>query len=272
MPRIAMGLHYDGSFFHGWQIQPNCLTVQEVLEKALSDFCQRSVRVVVAGRTDAGVHALGQVIHFDTHLNRSNFSWVRGVNAFLPSSVAVQWAEVVPFEFHARFSAVQRTYDYVVVSNAVRPALLHGKVGWLHESLDIKSMQEAAKFLLGYQDFSSFRSSDCQAKSPCKLMSCVDIVQDSLVVRFRFIANAFLHHMIRNIVGCLLVIGRRKKSPLWLKQVIEARNRAIAAPTFPPDGLYLSSIKYDQKFFFINEVIEKGRIFSEMVLPFRVSL
>lgn len=272
MPRIAIGLHYEGSSFHGWQIQPGYLTVQEVLEKALSNFCKMNVRVIVAGRTDAGVHALGQVVHFDTSLQRSKFSWVRGINTFLPKTVAVQWAEIVPDDFHARFSAVQRTYDYILISTSVRSPLLNKRVGWLHTNLDIDAMREASDFLLGKQDFSSFRSSDCQAKSPCKVMYRVDVARNEQAFRFRFVANAFLHHMVRNMVGCLLAVGRKNKPPLWLKKVIDGRDRTKAAPTFSAEGLYLSEVKYDEKFSFLNELITKNSNFSEMLLPLRVPM
>lgn len=272
MPRIAMGIHYDGTMFHGWQIQPCCVTVQEVLEKALANFCQRNVRIVAAGRTDTGVHALGQVIHFDTTLQRSNFSWLRGINAFLPKTVSVQWVEVVPDDFHARFHAIERTYDYILICTAVRPSLFHQKVGWLCAPLDIDAMIEASRFLIGYQDFSAFRSSACQSKSPYKIMYHVHLARDREVIRFRFVANSFLHHMIRNIIGCLLVIGRRQQSSVWLKRVIESRDRKIAAPTFLPDGLYLSAVKYNEKFSFLNHVIAKNTSYSESYLPFRVSL
>ncbi|SDV47672.1 tRNA pseudouridine(38-40) synthase TruA [Chitinasiproducens palmae] len=246
--RIALGVQYDGAAFRGWQAQPGGGTVQDALEAALARFAAMPIRTVVAGRTDTGVHALGQVVHFETPLSRADFSWVRGLNTYLPRAIAVQWAAEVPADFHARFSACARTYDYVLQVSPVRPALLAGRVGWVHTPLSVAAMREAAVHLLGTQDFSSFRSSECQAKSPVKTMYRIDIVAHGEFVRFRFCASAFLHHMVRNLVGCLVAVGRGRAEPAWLAQVVAARDRGVAAPTFMPDGLYLSEVGYPSRF------------------------
>jgi len=246
--RIAAGVEYDGSRFHGWQCQPNRATVQGAVEAALSVFAQEPIKVTTAGRTDTGVHALNQVIHFDSTAKRSDFSWVRGVNAHLPPGVAIQWAKPVPDTFNARFSAFERSYDYVILQQAVKPTLLAARVGWVHTPLDIAAMQNAAARLLGQHDFSSFRSSECQAKSPVKMMKQVDVVQNGAFIHFRFTASAFLHHMVRNLVGSLIAVGRGRYPPEWIDSLLLARDRRLAAPTFMPDGLYLTRVGYPVAF------------------------
>ncbi|KKB64102.1 tRNA pseudouridine synthase A [Robbsia andropogonis] len=248
MVRIAAGVEYDGSRFHGWQSQPNRETVQGAVEAALSTFTQAPVKVTTAGRTDTGVHALNQVIHFDSAARRSDFSWVRGVNAHLPPGVAIQWAKPVPETFNARFSAFERSYDYVIFQHAVKPTLLAGRVGWVHTPLDVAAMRAAATRLLGEHDFSSFRSSECQAKSPIKTMKQADVVQHGDFIHFRFTASAFLHHMVRNLVGSLVAIGRGRYAPEWVDELLVVRNRQCAAPTFMPDGLYLTRVGYPAEF------------------------
>lgn len=248
MRRIALGVQYDGGAFRGWQSQPGGGTVQDALEAALAAFCTQAVKTTVAGRTDAGVHALNQIVHFDTPFARADFSWVRGVNAFLPDSVAVQWACEVEPTFHARFGAFARTYDYILLSRPVRPALLAGRVGWVHTPLDVAAMRAAAELLHGVHDFSAFRSSECQARSPVKHMYRIDLAQHGDFIRFRFCANAFLHHMVRNLVGSLAAIGRGRQDAGWLAAVLAGRDRRAAAPTFMPDGLYLSQIAYPDAF------------------------
>ncbi|HUX91102.1 MAG TPA: tRNA pseudouridine(38-40) synthase TruA [Gallionellaceae bacterium] len=245
--RIALGLEYDGSPYCGWQSQPDGSTVQDVLQLALSQIAGESIGVIAAGRTDTGVHALEQVIHFDTQTSRPLTAWVRGVNALLPSSVAVLWAHAVDDEFHARFSAQARSYRYQLFCRPVRSALQHGKVGWFHQPLDVDKMREAAQLLLGEHDFSAFRASACQAKSPVKTLSQMDIQQQGGLISMNLTANAFLHHMVRNIVGCLVYVGKGKHPPLWMREVLEGRERSQAAPTFAPDGLYLRRITYDPK-------------------------
>jgi tRNA pseudouridine38-40 synthase len=246
--RIAAGVEYDGSRFNGWQCQPNRPTVQGAVEAALSLFTLQPVKVTTAGRTDTGVHALNQVIHFDSSAKRSDFSWVRGVNAHLPPGVAIQWAKPVPDSFNARFSAFERSYDYVIFQHPVKPTLLAARVGWVHTPLDIAAMRDAAARLLGEHDFSSFRSSECQAKSPVKMMKQVDVVQNGPFIHFRFTASAFLHHMVRNLVGSLIAVGRGRYPPEWIDTLLLARDRKLAAPTFMPDGLYLTRVGYPAEF------------------------
>ena len=245
--RIALGVEYDGSQFHGWQSQPDGHTVQDALQAALSGIAGEPVAVIAAGRTDTGVHALEQVVHFDTSIERPLSAWVRGVNALLPKSVAVLWAHAVPEEFHARFSAQARSYQYVLINRPSRSAVHHGKVGWFHAPLDEAAMREAAQYLLGEHDFSAFRAAECQAKSPVKNLLQLDITRQGEMIFFDLTAGAFLHHMVRNIVGCLVYVGKGKHPPQWMQQVLDGRDRKLAAPTFAPDGLYLRRITYDAK-------------------------
>lgn len=245
--RVALGIEYDGSSYTGWQSQPDGNTVQDVLQLALSKISGEPVTVIAAGRTDTGVHALEQVVHFDTRAIRPLSAWVRGVNAMLPSSVAVLWAHPVDDEFHARFSACARSYSYYLYSRPVRSAVQHGKVGWYHQKLDVALMREAAAYLMGEHDFSAFRASECQAKSPIKTLLQLSVQQSGDMFAFDLTANAFLHHMVRNIIGCLVYVGNGKHPPQWLSQVLEGRERSLAAPTFSPAGLYLRRISYDEK-------------------------
>jgi tRNA pseudouridine38-40 synthase len=236
--RLALGISYSGQAYEGWQSQPSGRTVQDRLEAALGEFATQPISTVCAGRTDAGVHALMQVVHFDTSIHREEFSWVRGTNRFLPPDIAVQWAKPVPEAFHSRASAVARRYAYMVLESPVRPSVDAGRVGWVFRPLDAVAMQEAAALLIGQHDFSSFRAAACQARTPVKTMNRVAITRHGSYWRFEFEADAFLHHMIRNIMGCLLVIGQGQQPPQWMSQVIAARDRDAAAPTFAPDGLY----------------------------------
>lgn len=245
--RIALGVEYDGRPYCGWQSQAIDLTVQDTLQKALSRIADAPISVVAAGRTDAGVHALEQVVHFDTEAQRPLSAWVRGVNSELPDSIAVRWAHVVPDEFHARFSAQGRSYRYLLINRSVRSAVHAGRTGWFHLPLDIAAMQAAAAYLIGEHDFSAFRAAECQAKSPVKCMNSVEINREGEMLVFDFSANAFLHHMVRNLVGCLVYVGKGKYPPSWLAQVLAGRERRHAAPTFSPDGLYLRRIQYDEK-------------------------
>lgn len=245
--RIALGIEYDGSAYCGWQSQPDGCTVQDKLQFALSQIAGEVITVIAAGRTDTGVHAQEQVIHFDTTTVRPLTAWVRGTNALLPLGVAVLWAHAVDDEFHARFSAQARSYRYHLYCRPVRSALLHNKVGWFHQQLDIDAMREAAQYLLGEHDFSAFRAAACQAKSPIKTLIQLNIQQRDGLISLDLTANAFLHHMVRNIVGCLVYIGKGKHPPQWMKQVLDGRERSQAAPTFSPSGLYLHSVVYDAK-------------------------
>jgi tRNA pseudouridine38-40 synthase len=245
--RIALGVEYDGSSYNGWQSQPDGNTVQDTLQAALSQIASQPIAIIAAGRTDAGVHALEQVVHFDTQSNRPLTAWVRGVNALLPSNIAVLWAHPVPDEFHARFSAQARSYRYILYNRPMRSALRYGKVGWFYQPLDLAAMRLAAQYLLGEHDFSAFRAAECQAKSPVKTLTQLDIVQQGDSFIFELSANAFLHHQVRNFVGCLVYIGKGKHPPEWMQQVLQSRSRSQAAATFAPDGLYLKSVKYDLK-------------------------
>lgn len=245
--RIALGLEYDGNGFCGWQSQPAACGVQDALEAALAAIAGEAVGVVTAGRTDTGVHARGQVVHFDTTVQRPENAWVRGVNAFLPRGVAVNWARPVGEGFHARFSAMERRYSYVLLNRPARPGLLHGKVGWYHAPLDYQSMRAAAELLLGEHDFSAFRAAECQAKTPVKTLHQLDIRQSGEYFLFQLRANAFLHHMVRNLVGSLVYVGKGKYPPARLAEILESRDRRLAAPTFAPDGLYLTGVAYEEK-------------------------
>ena len=245
--RIALGLEYFGAPFTGWQSQADGRGVQDALERALSAIADARIGTVAAGRTDTGVHATLQVVHFDTDAQRPDTAWVRGVNSHLPADVAVQWAQPVSADFHARYAATARHYTYLLVPRATRPALLAGRVGWYHRPLDVGAMREAAAALAGTHDFSSFRAAECQAATPVRTLSPVAVVTDGDHVRFDFSANAFLHHMIRNIVGALVYVGAGKESVAWIADLIAARDRARAAPTFAADGLYLTGADYDAK-------------------------
>jgi tRNA pseudouridine38-40 synthase len=245
--KFAIGVSYCGAGLEGWQSQPSGNTVQDHLERALSEIGGQRIALTAAGRTDAGVHASAQVAHFETNVARPESAWVRGANSLLPSGIAIQWAAPVADDFHARYSAVSRTYLYVLYNHAVRPALLAGHVGWFHLPLDIEKMREGARCLVGEHDFSSFRSAECQAKSPVRVMHAAAIRASGAYVLFDFSANAFLHHMVRNLVGCLVYIGKGKHPSAWMSELIAARDRRLAAPTFAPDGLYLFEVRYDAR-------------------------
>jgi len=242
--RIALGISYNGQAYEGWQSQPSGRTVQDQLEAGLSRFAAQSVATVCAGRTDAGVHGLMQVVHFDTPVQREPFSWVRGTNTFLPRDIAVQWAQPVPDAFHSRACATARRYAYVLLESPVRPSVDTGRAGWVFRPLDGDAMREAAAALIGEHDFTSFRASGCQSRTPVKTLTRVDISRRGAYWRFEFEANAFLHHMIRNIMGCLLLVGQGLQPPGWMADVLGARSRDAAAPTFSPDGLYFMGPVY----------------------------
>lgn len=261
--RIALGLEYDGSGFCGWQSQAGGGGVQNVLESALSMIADEPTRVVCAGRTDAGVHALGQVVHFDTAAVRPDTAWVRGVNAHLPASVAVRWAQPVSTDFHARFSALGRRYRYLLLNRPERPGLLARRVGWFHRSLDAVVMSAAATMVLGEHDFSAFRSIECQAKSPIKILRRVDIVRYGDLIVFEFEASAFLHHMVRNLVGALVSVGRGAHPPEWLGAILAGRDRSRAAPTFEACGLYFAGVDYDP----VWHLLKVGAGETALILP-----
>lgn len=245
--RIALGISYRGSAYCGWQSQPNGRTVQDHLEQALSKFADRPLTTICAGRTDAGVHALNQVVHLDAGVDREAFSWVRGTNRYLPPDIAVQWCRPVGPDFHARNSARSRRYRYLLLESAVRPALEAGAVGWVFRPLDAVAMWQAAAALIGEHDFSSFRAADCQATSPVKTLHSIAIERRQAYWRFDFHGSAFLHHMVRNLMGCLIAVGSGRQRPLWMAEVLAARSREAAAPTFAADGLYFVGPQYDSR-------------------------
>lgn len=243
--RWALGVSYNGQAYQGWQSQPSGDTVQDRLEAALAQFAATPIRTLCAGRTDAGVHGLMQVVHFDTDIHREPFSWMRGTNRFLPPDIAVHWAQAVPDAFHARASARARRYAYMLLESPTRPGVEAGRVGWVFRPLNLEAMRAAAAHLLGEHDFSSFRAAGCQSHTPIKHMHRIDISRRGAYWRFEFEANAFLHHMIRNIMGCLIAVGQGNQPASWMQEVLAARRRDAAAPTFSPDGLYFLGPVYD---------------------------
>jgi len=247
--RMALGLEYDGAPFEGWQTQPHGRTVQDVFEAALHAFAGEPLATICAGRTDAGVHAGGQVVHFDTTRERDPQSWVRGVNRYLPPQVAVRWAAPVAQDFHARYGARVRHYEYWILNDPVRAPLLDRRAGWVFRPLEVSAMQAAAALVVGTHDFSSFRSAQCQAANPvrtlhrCEVQAC-----PGALVRVRVSANAFLHHMVRNLVGALVEVGTARRPVPWMGEVLAARDRARSAPTFDAAGLYFAGVEYDARF------------------------
>jgi tRNA pseudouridine38-40 synthase len=262
--RIALGVEYFGGAFEGWQIQPHGRTVQDALQAALAVIAQAPVEVVCAGRTDTGVHATSQVVHFDTSARRPLEAWVRGVNSHLPASVSVTWAVEVDEDFHARFSAVARHYRYVLLNRRIRPAIQAGRVGWTHGTLDAERMARAARVLIGEHDFTSFRAAGCQAHSPVRTMYGAAVQRQGDYILFDFHANAFLHHMIRNLVGALIQVGKGREPEDWLAHLLVVKDRRQAAPTFAPDGLYLCGVDYPAEKWLLPE---GGRIIALPQLP-----
>jgi tRNA pseudouridine38-40 synthase len=246
MPRLALGLQYDGASFSGWQTQPDGRSVQDAVERALEQFAGTPVPTICAGRTDAGVHATYQVVHLDTDLVRPLQSWVRGVNRFLPHAIAARWALEVPSTFHARYGALGRRYDYWILNDPVRAPLVHERAGWVFRPLDVAAMQRAADRLTGTHDFSSFRSAECQAKSPVRDVRQFTVARSGHLVHVRIVANAFLHHMVRNLVGTLVYVGTGRQPAAWATDVLAARDRSVAAPTLSAAGLYLTHVEYDR--------------------------
>lgn len=246
--RRGLALEYDGRGYCGFQSQPSGCGVQDALERALAAIAGEAVRVTPAGRTDAGVHATSQIVHFDAPVERPLTAWVRGVNAHLPASAAVLWCVAVSADFHARFAATSRHYTYLLLNRPERPGLLDGRVGWHHAPLDAGAMHEAAQALVGTHDFSSFRAAECQAKSPVKTVSQLRVSRRDAIVRFDVSADAFLHHMIRNIVGALVDVGARRRSRDWIGELLRAADRTRGAPTFAADGLYFTGADYDARF------------------------
>ncbi len=248
MARIAIGLEYQGSAYAGWQRQPGCRSIQEGLERALTQVADETVSVVCAGRTDAGVHARGQVAHFDTQARRALRAWVLGANAALPRDISLVWALPVPEHFHARYSAEARTYRYIILNRRARSGLLAQRVTWVHRRLDERAMAQAAAALVGEHDFSAFRAAECQSKSPIRRLESLRVSRRGDWLIIDATANAFLHHMVRNIAGLLMTVGRGDASPQWAAQVLAGRDRREAAPTASADGLYLWSVRYPRAF------------------------
>jgi len=247
--RIALSLEYDGSDFHGWQRQENAISIQETLENALKQVAsEEAIATVCAGRTDAGVHARCQVVHFDTQANRSERAWVYGANTVLPHSVRVLWAKPVPQSFDARRTALARHYRYIIYNHPLRPSLFRSNLSWYYKELDIELMQQAAEYWIGEHDFTSFRATSCQSRSPIRRVSKISVqaIQDFVIIDL--VANAFLHHMVRNMVGVLLKIGSREAPVSWAKKVLEAKDRREAGLCASPKGLYLMGVHYPAEF------------------------
>ncbi len=247
--RIVLGIAYEGTNYHGWQRQENNLpTIQGYLEAALSKVADEPISVVTAGRTDRGVHALGQVVHFDTTATRAERAWVLGTNAYLPASIRVHWAKPTEENFHARFSAFARSYHYIIYNQSTHSANFANKSGWYIKTLNEDQMQTAAAYLIGEHDFTSFRAGGCQAKSPVRLLHYLTIRREKKFIIIDIKANGFLHHMVRNIVGVLLPIGAGECSPEWMQQVLEARDRTQAGITAPAAGLYFERAYYPEHY------------------------
>jgi tRNA pseudouridine38-40 synthase len=262
--KIAVGIEYDGRAYAGWQTQNGLATIQGATEAALSAVADEPVSLVCAGRTDAGVHAVGQVAHFDTHAARSTRAWILGANTHLPPDVSLTWARPVPQHFHARYSAEARTYWYFVCNRATRSALMAGRATLIHRPLDPERMREAARALVGEHDFSAFRSSECQARSPVRRLTDIAVERHGDFLLLRVTANAFLHHMVRNIAGLLIAIGQGKAEPEWARTVLESRDRTRGAPTAPADGLYLWHVRYPSVFGLPNERVPASAIIPGM--------
>lgn len=250
--RIALVVEYDGSQYHGWQAQTGLHTIQQTLENALAQVADSPISVVCAGRTDTGVHATNQVVHFDTEKERTIRSWIHGGNTFLPKNICIKWGKQVTDEFHARYSAVARRYRYVIYNNSIRPSLLRSNVTWQYRQLDHKLMHKAAQSLLGEQDFTSFRSVECQSKTPMRTVHSIDVSRHGDLIIIDITANAFLHHMVRNIAGVLISVGSGKNQVEWVQEVLNAKDRRLGAETAPPYGLYLVQVTYPQEFMILQ--------------------
>ncbi len=246
--KLALGIEYAGCNYYGWQIQDISPTIQEVLESALSEIADEDIRVICAGRTDTGVHALQQVVHFETSSQRESKAWVIGTNSKLPKDIAVIWAKNIDDDFHARFSAENRTYQYLILNRRARPAILNSLVTWECRKLDFDIMKNASCCLIGEHDFTSYRAVACQANSPIRTVHQLDLIKMDDWILITISANAFLHHMVRNIAGVLMAIGMGNENENWAAEVLEAKDRAAGGITARPDGLYLTNIKYPEKY------------------------
>lgn len=247
MGRLAVGIEYDGSAYHGWQSQTHAPSIQTRLNEALSSVADEAVNCVGAGRTDAGVHALAQVAHFDTHAQRSTRSWVLGANANLPDDINLLWAHEVAPDFHARYTALSRAYRYRILNRSVRSALERERAWWVHQPLDEARMQAAAEHLVGEHDFSSFRAAACQSRTAVRQLREITVRRQDGWITISCRANAFLHHMVRNIVGTLVKVGTGEAAPDWTRELLEQRDRRLAGMTAPAEGLYLVDVEYPQE-------------------------
>lgn len=246
--KVALGVEYDGSDFHGWQFQGDVRSVQECLEDALSTVADHPIGVHCAGRTDTGVHATAQVVHFETSAKRSPRSWILGTNANLPDDISISWAKEMPEHFHARFSAVGRRYRYLIINRPFRSALWRHRAVWIHRPLEAEKMQRAAESLVGTHDFSSYRALACQAKHPVRTLHSLKVSREGEMIAIDVHANAFLHHMVRNIAGVLIAIGKGDQDETWAGEVLELRDRTLGGVTAPPQGLCLTGVDYPEEF------------------------
>jgi tRNA pseudouridine38-40 synthase len=264
MARVALGIEYDGTAYAGWQEQPHAPSVQAGLQRALATVAGHEIRLAAAGRTDAGVHALAQVAHFDTSVERPETAWTLGGTAGCSPDVTILWARTVPEHFHARTSALSRTYLYRILNRRLRPALDRSRVCWTRRPLDATAMHRAAQCLVGEQDFSSFRAAECQSASPMRRLTDASVARLGETVLVTVRANAFLHHMVRNIVGTLLAVGTGDRPESWVVEVLAARDRTRAGPTAPPQGLYLAAVEYPPEFGLPSAPPASGRLGAVM--------
>ncbi len=246
--RMALGIEYNGSAYHGWERQQQAITVQSCVEQALSKVANQTIEVICAGRTDAKVHAFNQVIHFDTTAERSIRAWVLGGNAYLPTDISIVWGKRVDSEFHARFSALSRSYRYIILNRMTRPAVFKQLMTWYCHQLDVNRMHKAAQLLLGEHDFTSYRAKACQSKQPIRTIYQLDVTREHDKVIVNITANGFLQHMVRNIVGVLFKIGRSEQAIDWTQDVLSAKDRRCGGITAPPDGLYFTNVAYPEKY------------------------
>ena len=246
--KFAIGIEYLGTRFSGWQSQTGLRCVQSEVEKVLSRVADEPIAIICAGRTDTGVHAHSQVVHFETQALRDERSWLLGANTQLPKDIAVTWVKQVGMDFHARFSALSRTYHYQIYNRLARSAVNESRATWIYHPLDVDAMHSAAQALVGEHNFTSFRTAACQAKSPIRTLKSIKLLRQDEWVYCRVTANAFLHHMVRNIMGSLIMVGKGERSEAWLREVLQGRDRTIAGPTARPDGLYLHAVEYSSEF------------------------
>ncbi|NIG99056.1 MAG: tRNA pseudouridine(38-40) synthase TruA [Buchnera aphidicola (Periphyllus acericola)] len=253
MIKLALGVEYDGSKYYGWESQIKGYSIKEKLESAISKIANHKISVICAGRTDSGVHAYNQVIHFETYTYRKDFTWLIGVNSLLPKDISIKWIKNVLQDFHARYSAISRSYRYIIYNNFIRSSLLRNRVNNIFFNLNVKKMNRASKFLLGENDFSSFRASKCQSYSSWRNIFKIKVYKrNDFFIIIDITANSFLYKMVRNIVGCLIEIGRNKKNELWLLKVLHLKNRIFSGPTALANGLYLLSVEYPKRFKIFN--------------------